>query len=234
MPKKMIGTSHAELKRRASEADRILTDIFGRQEAEGDDDPIDTLVETILSQNTTDTNSHKAFLALKRRYPRWESLLKEKPSAVAPIIREGGLARIKAGRIIYALKFIKNERGRLELDFLKKMTPRDAEAWLAQIKGVGPKTRGIILLFSLGMPAFPVDTHIHRVTKRIGLIGQKVSREDAQEVLASLVPRSEYYNFHINLIFHGRTVCQARSPKCPVCKVSHLCGYYYSAYLPQS
>ena len=234
MPRKMLGTSPAALRRRAAEADRILTGIFGRQVAEGDDDPVDTLVETILSQNTTDLNSHKAFLALKKRYPRWESLLKEDAATVAPIIREGGLATMKAGRIIEALKFIKRERGRLELDFLKGMTPREAEAWLAQMKGVGPKTRGIILLFSLRMPAFPVDTHIHRVTKRIGLIGPKVSREDAQEILAGLVPRSEYYNFHINLIFHGRAVCHARGPECPKCEVSHLCSYYYAVFTARS
>jgi endonuclease-3 len=234
MPRKMIGTGPEVLRKRAAEADRILTKIFGRQEIEGSEDPIDTLVETILSQNTTDVNSHKAFFALKKRYSRWESLLTAKPSTVAAIIREGGLAMMKAGRIIDALKFIREERGELELDFLSRMTPRDAEAWLAQIKGVGPKTRGIILLFSLHMPAFPVDTHIHRVTKRIGLIGPKVSREDAQEVLASLVPQSEYYNFHINLIYHGRTVCHARSPKCPVCRVSHLCNYYYTAFRAHS
>ena len=234
MPTKMIGTSPEVLRKRAAEADKILTRVFGRQEAEGSDDPIDTLVETILSQNTTDANSHAAFMALKERYPRWESLLSERPSTVAVLIRRGGLAMIKAGRIIDALRFIKRERGRLDLDFLKSMTPREAEEWLAQIKGVGPKTRGIILLFSLRMPAFPVDTHIHRVSKRVGLIGPKVSREDAQEVLASLVPPSEYYNFHINLIYHGRTVCQARSPKCSICRISHLCNYYYTVFLAHS
>lgn len=234
MPRKMLGTSPAALKKRAAEADRILTEVFGRQEIDGAEDPVDTLVETILSQNTTDVNSHKAFLALKTRYPRWDALPSEKPSSVAPVIREGGLARMKAGRIIDALRFIKKERGRIELDFLRKMSPREADRWLAQMKGVGPKTRGIILLFSLQMPAFPVDTHIHRVTKRIGLIGPKVSREDAQDVLASLVPPNEYYNFHLNLIFHGRSVCQARNPKCPVCRVSHLCNYYYTVFLGQS
>jgi endonuclease-3 len=234
MPRKMIGTSPEVLQKRAAEIDRILTRIFGRQEASGSENPIDTLIETILSQNTTDLNSHKAFDALKKRYPRWESLLSEKPSTVAAIIRGGGLAMIKAGRIIDALKFIEKERGKLDLDFLREMTPRDAEKWLAQMKGVGPKTRGIVLLFSLRMPAFPVDTHIHRVTKRIGLIGPQVSREDAQEVLAGLVPESEYYNFHINLIFHGRTVCPARNPKCPICRVSHLCSYYYTVFLARS
>ena len=234
MPRKMIGTSPDALRRRAAEVDRILTLVFGRQATEGGEDPVNTLVETVLSQNTTDVNSHKAFMALKKRYPRWEALLTERPSTVAPIIREGGLAEIKAGRIIEAMRFIKREHGRLDLEFLKEMAPREAEAWLAQIKGVGPKTRGIILLFSLQMPAFPVDTHIHRVTKRIGLIGPKVSREDAQGALASLVPQSEYYNFHLNLIFHGRAVCHARNPKCPVCKVSHLCSYYYTVFLAHS
>ncbi len=234
MPRKMVGTGPEALPKRASEVDRILTEVFGRQEIDGADDPIDTLVETILSQNTTDANSHKAFLALKARYPRWEALLKENPPKVAAIIREGGLAMIKAERIIEALRFIKKERGSLDLDFLKKVTPREAESWLARIKGVGPKTRGIMLLFSLRMPAFPVDTHIHRVTKRLGLIGPRVSREDAQEALASLVPQSEYYNFHINLIYHGRTVCQARNPKCPICRVSHLCNYYYTVFRAES
>jgi len=234
MPRKMLGTSQEALRRRAAEVDRILTEVFGRQEIEESEDPIDTLVETILSQNTSDVNSHKAFRALKKEYPRWEMLLTEKATTVAGIVREGGLARIKAARIIEALKFIKRERGRLDLDFLGKMSPSEAEDWLAQIKGVGPKTRGIILLFALRMPAFPVDTHIHRVTKRIGLIGPKVSREGAQEVLAGLVPQNEYYNFHINLIFHGRTVCQARKPKCPICKVSHLCRYYQAVFQSHS
>jgi len=234
MPRKMIGTSPEALRKRAAEVDQILTRVFGRQEPGGSEEPLDTLVETILSQNTTDVNSHKAFLALKRRYPKWESLLTERPSTVAGIIREGGLAMIKARRIIGALKFIKKERDRLDLEFLRGMSPSEADHWLAQMKGVGPKTRGIVLLFSLRMPAFPVDTHIHRVTKRIGLIGPKVSREDAQEVLASLVPQSEYYNFHINLIYHGRTVCVARNPKCAICKVSHLCNYYYAVFLAHS
>jgi endonuclease-3 len=229
MPGKGKGSRLGTLRRRAEAVDRILTEVFGRQEMDGSDDPVDTLVETILSQNTTDVNSHKAFLALKKRYPRWERLLSEDPSNVAGVIRQGGLARIKAERIIEALKFINSERGVLELDFLRKMTPRNAEAWLAQMKGVGPKTRGIVLLFSLRMPAFPVDTHIHRVTKRIGLIGPKVSREDAQEVLAELVPSSEYYNFHINLIYHGRMVCHARRPECQVCRLSSYCDYHRSA-----
>ncbi len=214
------------LRVRARRIDRTLTQNYGRKEVAYDDDPIDILVETILSQNTTDLNSHKAFQRLKSAYPEWERMLGEDPDKIATIIRSGGLAPMKARRILAALTFIRKERGRLDLDFLRKKSPSEAEAWLAQMKGVGPKTRGIVLLFALKMPAFPVDTHIHRVTKRIGLIGTKINRERAQEEMAILVPASEYYNFHINLIEHGRAVCQARKPKCVVCKIRGLCDYY--------
>lgn len=214
------------LRARAARTDAILTNLYGRKEIEGEEDPVDMLVETILSQNTTDKNSHRAFLALKRAYPRWEDMLGQDRPKVAALIRVGGLADIKAGRILDALEFIKTDRGELRLDFLRGMTPSEAEQWLAQIKGVGPKTRGIMLLFALRMPAFPVDTHIHRVTKRLGLIGQRTSRERAQEELARLVPQEEFYNFHINLIEHGRAVCQARAPKCGFCKIRRLCDYH--------
>ncbi|MCX6657238.1 MAG: endonuclease III [Euryarchaeota archaeon] len=218
----------ASLKRKATDIDRILTKVYGRKDAELEDDPLDTLVETILSQNTTDKNSHRAFQALKKAYPSWCSLMGEDADKVAKVIRSGGLAGIKASRILGALQFINRERGVLDIDFLRDMSPQDAEAWLAQMKGVGPKTRSIVLLFSLGMPAFPVDTHIHRVTKRIGLIGPRVSREQAQTDLAALVPRREFFNYHINLIEHGRTVCQARKPRCSMCQISRYCDYFVS------
>jgi len=219
----------ASLRRKATDIDRILTKVHGRKDAELEDDPLDTLVETILSQNTTDKNSHRAFQALKKAYPSWGSLMGEDADEVAKVIRSGGLAGIKASRILGALEFINRERGVLDLDFLRDMSPQDAEAWLAQMKGVGPKTRSIVLLFSLGMPAFPVDTHIHRVTKRIGLIGPRVSREQAQTDLAALVPRSEFFNYHINLIEHGRTVCNARKPRCSMCQISRYCDYFVRA-----
>jgi endonuclease-3 len=214
------------MKKRAMKVDRILTRIYGRKELALDDDPLDTLVETILSQNTTDKNSGRAFMKLKNAYPKWEWMLGEDPKKVAKIIRSGGLAGIKAARILDALEFINRERGALELDFLRGVEPDEAEAWLGQMKGVGPKTRSIVLLFALGMPAFPVDIHIHRVTRRLGLIGSKTTREQAQAELAKLVPREEFYSFHIDIIEHGRAVCQARKPKCDICKISQLCDFY--------
>jgi endonuclease-3 len=222
----MSGSYAKELRRKASKIDKALVGLYGDAIREVDDDPVDTLVETILSQNTTDSNSHKAFLALKKRYDTWEEVTREKPRTIARIIRSGGLADIKAERIISALRFIKSQRGTIELDFLREMPSSDADAWLSQMKGVGPKTRSIVLLFSMGMPTFPVDTHIHRVTKRIGLIGSRVSRENAQIALGSLVPEDRYYGFHINLIEHGRAICRARNPRCSSCRISRMCDYW--------
>jgi endonuclease-3 len=221
--------AQSALRHRVATVNRALTRTYGEKSTCADEDPVDTLVETILSQNTTDINSHRSFLALKKAYPDWHDLLGEPRSKVARIIRSGGLPDIKAERILAALEFINHERGRVELDFLRCLPPADADRWLAQMKGVGPKTRSIVLLFSLGMDAFPVDTHIHRVTRRLGLIGPKVTREKAQEALGAIVPKSQYYNFHINLIEHGRTVCRARRPGCEACMVSDECDYFSKA-----
>lgn len=217
------------LQRKARAINRLLTSEYGRKELELDEDPLDTLVETILSQNTSDANSHRAFKALKKAYPSWEKLLGRPVEEVAAVIRSGGLAELKARRILGALEFIKSERGELDLDFLRGFDPKEAEMWLAQMKGVGPKTRSIVLLFSLGMPSFPVDTHVHRVAGRLGLIPRSASRERAQELLASLIPPEEFYNFHINLIEHGRAVCKARRPRCGACRISGLCDHFLGA-----
>ncbi|MEM0343486.1 MAG: endonuclease III [Thermoplasmata archaeon] len=214
------------LKAKAMKVDSILTRTYGFKELTLDEDPLDTLIETILSQNTTDVNSRKAFRRLKAAYPRWEDLMGEDPAKVARIIQVGGLAEIKAARILDALEFIHRERGTLDLSFLRSKTREEVDAWLSRMKGVGPKTRGIVMLFSLGLPAFPVDTHIHRVSKRLGLIGPNVSREAAQEKLAKLVPPGSFYNFHINLIEHGRAVCRARRPMCDACELNALCDYF--------
>ena len=219
--------SNAETREKAIALERRLAAVYGREELSSRmDDPVDTLVETILSQNTTDANSHRAYLALRAAYPRWESLIGERPDAVARIIRSGGLADLKAERIISSLRVIRESRGSIELDFLREMRPTDADAWLAKMKGVGPKTRAIVLLFSLGMPVFPVDTHVHRVSRRLGLIGPKTTRAAAQDELASIVPKSKYYSFHINLIRHGRMVCRARNPKCQECQVRRACAFF--------
>ncbi len=188
------------------------------------DDPVDVLVETILSQNTTDVNSHRCFLALKQKYSRWEELLDEDWREVAELIRSGGLAEIKSKRIIGALRYIVEQRGALDLGFLAALSAEEADEWLSAIHGVGKKTRSIVLLFAFGKAAFPVDTHVHRVSRRLGLIGGRTGREQAESELSELVPPAKYYSMHLNLIEHGRKVCRARNPSCESCLLSDVCS----------
>lgn len=216
----------AAMKKRARLIDSKLTSEYGRKVRTDAENPLDTLIETILSQNTSDVNSGRAFEALKRRYPAWPDILAAPQCEVAQTIRSGGLAEIKARRIKNVLRLLMNERGALSLDFLDSMDGKDAEKWLTSIEGVGPKTAAIVLLFSLGRPAFPVDTHVFRVCRRLGLTSHTSSRENAQRELEQLVPPDEYYNMHINLIEHGRKRCRARKPLCDGCVISGVCEYF--------
>ena len=165
-------------------------------------------------------------MRLKARFPTWESVLAADTAELAEAIRPGGLANVKAPRIQEALRVIKRERGEFTLDFLAEMEVDEAKQWLTSLSGVGPKTAAIVLLFSLGKPAFPVDTHVHRVSRRLGLIGTKTSREKAHEVLEELLPPEIYYTFHLNLIAHGREVCKAQQPRCTTCVLQEHCDYY--------
>ena len=189
-------------------------------------DPVSELVSTILSQNTNDVNRDVAYDRLRDRLPTWEQVRDAEVDDVIDAIRPAGLANQKGPRIQEALRVITRERGELDLDFLADWPVEQAKDWLSAIKGVGPKTAAIVLLFSLGRPAFPVDTHVHRVTKRLGLIGPRVSREKAHDELERLVPPDDYYAFHLNLIRHGRQVCTSRKPRCPECILRDLCDYF--------
>jgi endonuclease-3 len=184
------------------------------------------LVSTILSQNTTDTNRDVAFDRLRARFESWEAVRDADTGDVIDAIRPAGLANQKGPRIQQALRTIAEERGDLELDFLADWPVDEAKAWLTSIKGVGPKTAAIVLLFALGRPAFPVDTHVHRVSRRLGLIGPKDSREKAHDVLEALVPEEDYYPFHLNMIRHGREVCASGRPRCEACNLTDLCHWY--------
>ena len=146
--------------------------------------------------------------------------------AVREAIRPAGLANQKAPRIQNALRFIMHERGELSIDFLADWPVSKAKRWLTEIKGVGPKTASIVLLFTFGLPAFPVDTHVHRVTRRLGLIGTKVTADKAHKILEDMIAPDRYYAFHINLIRHGREICHARGPQCHVCILQEQCDYY--------
>lgn len=187
--------------------------------------PVDELVSTILSQNTNDVNRDRAFVALREAFPTWEAVRDAPARDVVRTIRPAGLANQKGPRIQAALRAITEERGSLNLRFLRRMPPEQALAWLMRFKGVGRKTASIVLLFSLGMPAFPVDTHIYRISGRLGLRPERSGLEQAHDLLARTFPPETYYAAHLNLIRHGREVCHARRPACPTCTLRRMCPY---------
>lgn len=186
---------------------------------------VDELVCTYLSQNTNDINRDKAFEALKARFSTWEAVRDADPDAVIDVIRVAGLANQKGPNIQAGLRAITEHCGSISLDFLTEMEVEDARAWLTSLKGVGPKTAAIVLVFSLGMPAFPVDTHVYRVTGRIGLRPQNLNVEKTHTYLEKIGNPEEFGPLHLHLISLGRDICQARKPKCPICPVIDLCQY---------
>ena len=203
-----------------------LMELFGKPEWRLALTGIDELVSTILSQNTNDRNRDVAFFALKKAFPDWEAVRDAEPQAVVEAIRPAGLANQKGPRIQTALRQISTERGSLDLGFLKDWPVEQAHAWLTKFNGVGPKTAAIVLLFALGIPAFPVDTHIYRVSGRVGLRPEKMTVEQAHGHLAGLFPPDEYGPAHLNLIRLGREICHARKPNCPACPLQDVCDYY--------
>jgi len=188
--------------------------------------PLDELVSTILSQNTNDTNRDRAFLSLKKQYPTWEEVRDAPPDQVIQAIKVAGLANQKGPRIQAVLKGITEQRGELDLDFLNDYTPEDAFNWLVGFKGVGPKTASIVIQFSLGKPAFPVDTHIYRISGRLGLRPLKMNADQTHIHLAKQFPPKTYYAAHLNFIRLGREICSARKPKCKACPLQEDCNYY--------
>ena len=204
---------------------RLLQDEYGYPSWRQHHPPVDELILTILSQNTSDVNSFRAFGHLKEKYDSWEKVRTADLDELKETIRPAGLANQKAPRIQRSLNRILDERGEISLDFLKDMTVPDAKAWLTSIKGIGNKTASIILLFSLNMPAFPVDTHVFRVTKRLGLHDTSTP-DKAHYWLEDVVEPKDYYAFHLQIIQHGREVCHARTPKCSVCVLQNECDYF--------
>lgn len=186
---------------------------------------VDELVCTILSQNTNDINRDKAFDKLKATFPTWEAVRDADPDAVMDAIRVAGLANQKGPNIQAALRFITEERGEIDLDWLRDYSYEDAISWLTQMKGVGVKTASIVLVFSLDIPAFPVDTHIYRVTGRLGLRPAKMNIENAHWWFASSAKPQSFGTLHMNIISLGRDTCQARKPKCGACPVEDICTY---------
>jgi len=191
-------------------------------------DGVSELVSTILSQNTNDGNRDLAYVRLRARFATWEDVRDAEPALVVDAIKPAGLSNQKGPRIQKALQRITQERGKLDIDFLAQLPLEDAKKWLLSIDGVGPKTTAIVLLFCYDMPAFPVDTHVHRVSGRLGLIGPKVTADQAHEIYEQLSPAGTHGAFHLNLIRHGREICRARKPECERCFLQQQCDYFQS------
>lgn len=202
-----------------------LEAVYGVPEPERGLDPLDVLIETILSQSTTNANSSRAFESLKQRFPSWEAAKRARVSSIETAIRSGGLARQKSIRIKQLLNDIHKRRGSLDLSFLKSAPLDDAKQFLASFKGVGPKTVACTLLFSCNRAVFPIDTHIFRIARRLGLIPEKCSDEQAHSLMGEMIPRKRYFEAHINLIRHGRKVCRPRDPLCDQCCLIEYCEY---------
>jgi endonuclease-3 len=196
---------------------------YGIHEKKGSNNPLDCLILTILSQNTNDKNRDIAYDSIKISYRDWEDVLLSGEGRLKEVIRACGLASIKSKRIIKILSFLKETRGSLNLDFLKELSPQEAEKYLLSFEGVGLKTARCVLMFGLDKPAFPVDTHIFRVSRRLGIIPMNANRTKAHEILQRNVPEGKAFSFHLNLIEHGRRICRSRNPICSKCCLEKLC-----------
>jgi endonuclease-3 len=185
---------------------------------------LDELLFTVLTQHTSDSNAEIAFTAMRKRYPTWGVVVEADTSELANTIRSGGLANQKAPRLQAILLEILQRRGEFEIEFLGGLPLEESRAWLTSLPGVGPKTAAVTLAFSLGMPAMPVDTHIYRVGKRIGLIGMKTSVDDAHVIMERQVPEERVYAYHVQLIAHGRQTCKAIRPQCGRCALQDVCA----------
>ena len=188
--------------------------------------PLDELISCILSQSTTDTNRDRAFDALKAKFKTYEEVRDAPTEDVIEAIKVAGLGNQKAPRIQEVLRRIYDERGEMSIDFLRDLPIEEAKTWLTSFNGVGPKTAAIVLCFGFNLPAFPVDTHVHRVGQRIGFLPQGISADKAHPLMEAIVPPEDHLAFHLNLIRHGRETCTARVAHCERCPLTEWCDHY--------
>ncbi len=192
----------------------------------GHEDPLDGLILTLLSQNTNDRNRDIAFSRLKDAYQQWDDVHRASPEDLVDLIRPAGLANVKARRIRYILEIILEEFGELSLKVLKRASRERVQSLLQRMPGVGPKTIACVLVFELGIPAFPVDTHVSRFCRRIGWVGSNLKPEEIQQVMEGIIEPSRFLGAHLNIISHGRGICTARKPKCEKCSLRPSCNYH--------
>jgi endonuclease-3 len=206
-----------------SRVHELLRQIYGPRPIQCWGDGVSVLVDTILSQNTSNANSDAGYRQLRRRFRSWKQVADAPVEEVGRHIRVSGLSRIKAPRIQSILRQIRDDRGKIDLQFLKEMDEQSAYDYLRRFVGVGPKTAHCTLLFAFGMPQFPVDTHIERIAQRLGWVDAKVSAERVSEVLTPLIAPEDRYEMHMLLIEHGRKICRARNPQCEDCPLRRMC-----------
>jgi endonuclease-3 len=222
-------SDEAALRAKVARIYALLVEAYGEPPWTPDGDALGGLIATVLSQHTSDVNSARAYARLIEAYPTWEAVRDAPVDCVAEAIRPGGLAQIKAERIQHILRELTRRLGGapLSLDAVARLPLEEALTYLRALPGVGPKTAACVLLFSLGQPAFPVDTHVWRVSRRLGLIGAKISAEAAHEALPRLIPAEWRHTMHVDLIRHGRTICLAQRPRCSRCVLRAECQYYW-------
>jgi len=214
-----------EPRRKVRRVTAALEKQFGVPNVRRRRDLIGSFVLTSLSQHTSDLNAGRAFDALKERFPTWEQVAGATPRQIANAIRSAGLANQKAPRIRDFVRWVKKTFGDYDLSPIRKMSTGEVIELLTSVKGIGIKTVSVVLLFSLGRDVFPVDTHVHRICRRLGLAPDKATAEQTHHLMASLVPKGKSMSLHVNLLRLGRTICHARGPKCPECPVKRLCDY---------
>jgi endonuclease III len=208
---------------------RTLEKAYGPPQPRSPADPLDVLIETVLSQATNDRNRDRAYRNLRTCFPRWEQVLQARTGSLAQAIRSAGLANQKSKRIRDILHYVRNRYGALSLEPLREMDSGEIQRILGPISGIGPKTIHCLLLFGLGRDAFPVDTHVLRTGKRLGLIPETTHAEQAHRWMACLVPKGKSLSLHLHLIRFGRSVCKARNPRCEVCFLRRECRSYSPA-----
>jgi len=224
-PRRAVSAAGAKPGARILRIIEALEAAYGRPRLAEIKDPLSELIFTILSQNTSDLNRDRAWGSLHAAFPSWEAVAGAPRRRLESVIRVGGLAPTKSRVIQEVLRRVRRDEGDYTLDRLRGSSMEEVESYLKSFKGIGLKTIRCVQVFSLGQPAFPVDTHIYRITRRVGLVPQKATPETAHHVMAQLTPPRETLPFHMNLITHGRTVCKPASPRCGECAIRRWCDF---------